>query len=278
MATKSKSAADVMPRFIDVMLVEHVEMLPKNTKTDKRWGYEPKVDGHRWQIHKNGRKITVRTRNDKSPQLDDTGIKAQAQSIDADTAIIEGEVAAIDAEGNITSWEALQGKHSTLAFFAFDCMYWNGRSLLQLPLAKRQETLAHIIRDTGLLLCAALPGSLKEIDRAVKAGGFEGIVAKDRNSPYRPGVRGFEWQAMPYTTEQEFVIGGYKPLGSHSVQSLLIGVYQGQQLMFCSQVEPGLNEYNRPQLRKVLQLIQVDACPFVDIRTAQRRAWPKSLD
>ena len=44
---------------------------------------------------------------------------------------------------------------------------------------------------------------------AAKARGLEGIMAKDRRSPYQPGLRTLTWQKIKIRPEQELVVGGW---------------------------------------------------------------------
>jgi ATP-dependent DNA ligase len=60
---------------------------------------------------------------------------------------------------------------------------------------------------------APLDADLPVLIQSVKAHGFEGLVAKGRNSPYEPGLRSGAWMKMRVNRGQEFVIGGY-PIGS----------------------------------------------------------------
>src|ERR1019366_3565575 len=54
-----------------------------------------------------------------------------------------------------------------------------------------------------------LPGSLDDLIKAVKVQGFEGLVAKRRDSRYEAGERSGAWAKMRVNEGQEFVIGGY---------------------------------------------------------------------
>jgi bifunctional non-homologous end joining protein LigD len=261
-----------MPAFIPPMKAEAVDVLPRNQKNERIWGYEPKIDGHRLQILKNGNRVRIRTRNDRQPVIDVRTIMTQAAQVAADQAIIDGEGAAVDDSGRIR-WDALDRRDARIpvVFFAFDLLYLNGRSLLAEPLSLRQRLLADIIEGSGLQLCTALPGTLAEITRVVKRMGLEGLVAKDQRSAYRPDRRTLEWQKKRFNLQQEFAIGGYRPNGNDRVDSLVVGVYEGSQLKFSSKVRAGLDKTNRGLLRRALQPHTVARCPFADLPNAQRR-------
>jgi bifunctional non-homologous end joining protein LigD len=61
----------------------------------------------------------------------------------------------------------------------------------------------------------------------VREQGFEGIVAKRRDSPYKPGQRSAVWQKMRVLQRRDFVIGGYTPAG-RNFDAILIGDYDGR--------------------------------------------------
>lgn len=254
-----------MPSFIEPMLALAVEQLPAGLE----WGYEPKVDGHRMQIRKDGTKVTIRTRNDKQPQMNVREVLAAAARVKATQAIIDGEIAAVDKNG-LPSFEALQNRDSSfdIVFWAFDLLYLDGRNLQAEPLSARQARLAEIIKDSGLRLCVALPGAAEDVIRAVRSAGFEGVVAKRRDSAYRSGDRNKDWQKKRFNKQQGFVIGGYRADGPDSIDALLIGVYEDGELKFASKVRAGLNRYNRPTLRTKLQPLNAERCPFSNLPTS----------
>jgi bifunctional non-homologous end joining protein LigD len=71
-----------------------------------------------------------------------------------------------------------------------------------------------------------LDASLADLVKAVKAHGFEGIVAKRLDSQYEPGQRSGAWRKMRLSQGQEFVIGGYTP-GPRNFDALIFGYYEG---------------------------------------------------
>ena len=82
--------------------------------------------------------------------------------------------------------------------------------------------LAEPVRYAG-----ALDASCRCSSQSVKAQGFEGLVAKRRDSRYEPGLRSGAWQKMRVNRGQEFVIGGYT-LGTKTFDALVFGYYEGK--------------------------------------------------
>ena len=90
------------------------------------------------------------------------------------------------------------------------------------PLDQRRRELARLNWESPLFLSEPLPGSLVQIESAVRRAGLEGVVAKRRNSRYDAGKRSDAWLKVKFSPRQEFVIGGYKPSGPN-FDSVLVG-------------------------------------------------------
>ena len=72
-----------------------------------------------------------------------------------------------------------------------------------------------------------LDADLPVLIQSVKAQGFEGLVAKRRNSVYEPGLRSGAWMKMRVNRGQEFVIGGYTR-GTKTFDALVFGYYEAK--------------------------------------------------
>ena len=79
-------------------------------------------------------------------------------------------------------------------------MHQDGRSLLNQPLVKRRETLRKILRPGDEVVAVpAIATEGKALFAAVAAQGVAGILARQRQSPYFPGVRSRLWRFIPAT-------------------------------------------------------------------------------
>jgi bifunctional non-homologous end joining protein LigD len=127
--------------------------------------------------------------------------------------LVDGEVVALDANGRI-SFNLLQhhrSKAQALLFYVFDVLVYRGRSLLDVPLSARRETLNEIFngaKAAPMALSESLNASPAELGRVAKEFGFEGIVAKRKDSVYESGKRTGAWVKYKVNRGQEFVIGG----------------------------------------------------------------------
>jgi ATP-dependent DNA ligase len=109
--------------------------------------------------------------------------------------------------------ERARAKHPAVCYL-FDCLYLDGRPILNEPLTRRREWLEDAIKkDTAYRLSQAVEDGPAFFE-AVKQMGLEGIVAKQRNSPYLPGKRSDSWLKIKSRQSRECVIIGYTTASS----------------------------------------------------------------
>lgn len=260
------------PTFVTPMAALLVDVLPAGPE----WSYELKLDGYRALIMKDGAAIRIRSRNDKDLMQMYPAVAAAGRRLQADQAVIDGEIVAVDEQGR-PSFQALQhrGTHPkhTIVFYAFDLLHLNGEDTTALPLKARRSKLVQVIEKSGLLISRELPGSVADIVSTVRAMQLEGVVAKRKDSPYEAGERSGTWQKLKLERQQEFVIGGYRPDGSNSVDALLVGYFDDQKLRFAGKVRAGLVPHVRRELAGKLKSLQLTRCPFVDLPTEGSSRW-----
>jgi ATP-dependent DNA ligase len=132
-----------------------------------------------------------------------------------DETVIDGEVVAIDGTGH-PSFNLLQNYGSSggpLLYYAFDVLILEGKNVMDETLDVRRALLEDRVLsklEEPIRYSPTLEGSMKNLITAVKAQGFEGLVAKRRNSKYEPGLRSGAWRKMRVNQGQELVIAGYE--------------------------------------------------------------------
>ncbi len=255
------------------MAALRVKELPEGN-TD--WLYEVKWDGYRVLIIKDGESTRLISRNEKDLTNFYPTIRAAGKRLAAKTAVVDGELVALDAKG-LPSFNALQNRSQLpeqhrIAYYAFDLLHLNGRDLTKSPLEERREALPGVIADSGLLISEVLPGAPGDIVKAVKAMGLEGVVAKRRASAYSPGERSGDWVKVRFVLSQEFVVGGYRP-GNNGVDAILVGVYEDRQLKFAGKIKAGFVPHTRRELARTLKPLQVERCPFPELPDAKHSRW-----
>jgi ATP-dependent DNA ligase len=121
-----------------------------------------------------------------------------------------------------------------------------------------------------------LTATLPELIEAVKSQGFEGLVAKDRNSRYEPGLRSGAWQKMRINRTQEFVIGGYT-VGGTSFDALVFGYYEGKKLMFAARTRNGFTPASRREIQRRFKGLEIAECPFANLPESRSGRWGQGL-
>ncbi|MDB6136350.1 MAG: hypothetical protein JWM59_4593 [Verrucomicrobiales bacterium] len=251
------------PSFIEPMQCQPVTALPEG----EEWTYEVKFDGYRCLAVKTGRRASLISRNGKSLNVRFPALVKAIRALEGGF-MIDGEVVALDAEGR-PSFQLLQnsrGKHAAVFFYAFDLPHANGQPLAELTLSERRARLEAFlgIPDDPVRLSAILPGKAAQVLQAVRQLGLEGVVAKRLNSVYEAGERTGAWVKCRTSPGQEFVIGGYVP-GARGFDSLLIGVFEGRELMYCAKLRNGFVPRVREEIFARLQTLGTAECPFANL-------------
>ena len=137
----------------------------------------------------NGRDLTA-----VLPELAGLAVRVAARS-----AILDGELVVVDGAGRADSGELARrlggATGASSAFLCFDLLHLDGRSLLSLPLVRRREALRRVLRPGDEVV--AVPAIATEgiaLYQAAAAQGIAGILARQRSSPYLPGLRSRLWR------------------------------------------------------------------------------------
>jgi bifunctional non-homologous end joining protein LigD len=127
------SAARGSPSFIPPMMAKLTSKLPEGDQ----WTYEVKWDGYRALLLKSGDRVRLLSRKDNDLTATYPTIESAGRKLRADTAMLDGEIVALDAKGK-PSFQALQHRSAhrnyAIVFYAFDLLHVDGEALLQLPL------------------------------------------------------------------------------------------------------------------------------------------------
>jgi len=242
------------------------------------WSYEPKWDGYRAIAEKTATRVKIYSRNLNDLTGQYPAIAAALNRLKPSQFVLDGEIVALDARGR-PSFQALQHRASgetAIAFYTFDILSVNGRDLTGLPLDARRVELRHLKLASPLLLSDALPGTAEEIIRAIRRLKLEGIVAKRRESIYRPGKRSDDWIKVRFGNRQEFVVGGFRPNGK-TLDAVIVGFYQGRELLYASKVRAGFTPAVKYVLVELLTPLQIDHCPFANLPVTKRGRWGDGL-
>src|SRR3954451_21265659 len=264
-------------RFIEPMLLLKTDALPND---GERWAYQLKVDGYRAIAFKRDGAVQLRSRNDHDFTTRYAPVLSGLTGLPKDT-VVDGELVAFDADGR-PSFGALQHASSPstpIVFYVFDVLVLNGRDLRGETLEARRALLERKVLPSltePARYLGDLDASLADLVASVKAQGFEGLVAKRRDSPYESGLRSGAWQKMRVNRGQEFVIGGYT-IGTKTFDALIFGYYEGDRLIYASRTRNGFTPVVRAQLFKKFRGLETKECPFVNLPEAKSGRWGAGL-
>jgi len=256
-----------------------------------RCAVEVKLDGFRCQIHKDGDRVEIFSRNlERTTPMFPELIEAVRQQIDAREAILEGEAVAVNEEtGEIYPFQVTvqrKRKHGVeemmreypLVLFAFDLLYADGRDYTPEPYAARFEALSQRIRPDGRIrlvdrIVTDDPRAIQRFFDEAIARGMEGIVAKRLDAPYQAGARGFHWIKLKRSYKGELtdtidvvVVGYFRGRGMRAklgIGALLGAVYDPDSDTFktVAKIGSGLTEEEWVRLREMLDAIRVEHRP-----------------
>jgi len=258
------------PRFIPPMLAT----LVGGPFDDPDWLFEVKWDGFRVEAVVDGDAVRLWTRGQLDAAARYFGPFLEPPTwIAATSAIVDGEVIALDDRGE-PDFALLQARikgrgvaaePTPFVYEVFDLLHLEDRSLIDEPLEERRRLLAEVLRpDPRVRLSEHIEGEGTAFFEAARARGLEGVMAKDRRSPYLPGKRSDRWQKIKIRPEQELVVGGWMTGTGKAVElgALLVGVYEDGALRYAGKVGAGFTDATRPELLAALASLAADEPPF----------------
>lgn len=163
-------------------------------------------------------------------------------------------------------------------YIVFDLLYLNGNFLMDRPFIERRENLSKLFPFfENVILSEIYTEGKKLFERALKLG-FEGIMAKDKKSPYLSGERSGYWLKIKKFFDLDAIICGFLE-GSGArrgfIGSLVLGLYDGKRLIHIGQVGTGINERIIKYLFKVLNSIMTEKPPFDEPPKLKGVRWCK---
>ena len=142
-------------------------------------------------------------------------------------------------------------------YVIYDLLYLRGRTLLKEPLLRRRARLKQSIPSAGrIYVVEPVAGDGLAFYDAARENGLEGVVAKRKDSPYRPGQRHPDWLQIDAVRRQDFAILGFVPgAGDHLIESLVAGTFDGRGFRPAGRVVGGFDAATSKRLRKLLDAL-----------------------
>jgi len=279
------AVAAFMPGFFTPMSASVAEGMPHGDS----WMFEVKWDGVRGLIFIDHGAMEIYTRTNNRCERQYPELQVLAHYIDAQQAVLDGEIVALDAKG-VSKFELIQPRihtrdaaaiakmagKSPVHLYLFDLLYLNGYDLRHTPLRERKRLLESIVRPFELLRVSShLTGPGEQLLEAARQNGLEGLIAKSADSVYE-SRRTRTWLKLKVTSEQEFVIGGYTPGERDTFGSLAVGFHEGGKLIYAGNVGTGFTEKILRDLLTQMQARVIEKMPFApDKMIPKSTVWVK---
>jgi bifunctional non-homologous end joining protein LigD len=242
--------------------------------SDPDWIFERKLDGVRGLAFRDGDEVRLISRNRLSlnntyPEVVEVLAKQEPSRF-----VVDGEIVAF--EGRRTSFARLQGRSGItdpdearasgipVFYYVFDLLHFEGKDTRQVPLLQRKQLLRNAFQFTDpLRYTTHRVRDGEAVYRAACGRGDEGLIAKLADAPYE-GRRSTHWLKLKCSRDQEFVIVGYTaPKGSRiGLGALLLGYYDGPDLVYAGKVGTGFDTATLQSLHKRLSRAQLDSPPI----------------
>src|SRR5438067_5794740 len=253
-------------------------------------GVQPKYDGLRVQIHKDGDQVKLFSRNLESWTDAFPALVAAASKLKARSVILDGEAIAYNPESEeyvpfqeTTARRRKEGiqefaEQVPLRAFVFDVMFRDGTDLTQLPYERRFAIAQELLQKSDTLVTAPLTktDSAEELTRELLdniSRGLEGVVAKRLDSPYQAGARNFNWVKLKRNTSGQLndtidvvLLGYYRGKGRRAdfgAGALLAGVYDAEKDEFATitKIGTGLSDAGWREMHDRAQALELEHRP-----------------
>ncbi|MGI9538681.1 MAG: DNA ligase D, partial [Miltoncostaeaceae bacterium] len=234
---------------------------------DEGHSFELKWDGYRALALVTSEGTELRSRSGKDLTSSYPELADLRRAILRQEAVLDGEVVALDPDGR-ANFQRLQRGEGPMTYVAFDVLHLDGDWMLDRPWTDRREALDALTApgaDGRLLVSDHVRGRGIALFEAASASGIEGIVAKRRDSLYRPGERSAAWRKIKIRPEGDFVVGAFLE-GSGGrrgrLGSVLLGERAEEGLIFRGSAGSGLSDEQASTLWARLDDLAVEESPF----------------
>jgi bifunctional non-homologous end joining protein LigD len=231
------------------------------------WVFEIKLDGYRAIAEVDKKVIRIYSRNGLSFNTLYPLITRELAALDIN-AVLDGEIVVFN-DNNKPDFQKLQQfgdlKNGKLVYYVFDCLYVNGKSIMDKPLVERKEILQKLLPKNDVIRFAEhISSEGKAFFNEVKRMDLEGMIAKLSSSPYKIGKRSTDWLKIKNHSTQEAIIAGYTaPRNSRSYfGALILAIRENNKLKYIGHTGTGFtNRVLKDVYEKMQHLVRRDS-PF----------------
>jgi ATP-dependent DNA ligase len=241
--------------------------------TGDGWQYEPKWDGFRCLVFRDGDKIFLQSKNGQPLARYFPDVVANIAKLPQQQLVLDGEL--VIPVGGSLSFDELQLRLHPAAsrvqklaaahpafYIVFDLLAENGKSYLKLNLRERRRLLEKFAHS-NLPLAKSIRLSPATTDYNVANGWFrktgrdlDGIIAKRLDAPYASGERTAAVKVKQIRTA-DCVVGGFRyATGARVIGSLLLGLYGDDGLLHHVGFISGFKASDRRELTKKFEALK----------------------
>jgi ATP-dependent DNA ligase len=225
------------------------------------WCYEPKWDGFRTIVFRDGDEVHLQSRNGKPMNRYFPEIVEQALALPAERFVLDGEMVVI-VDG-IQEFDLLSQRihpaasrverlrqETPAGLVAFDLLADGEETLLELPYGERRKRLAELVADP-----VELTPATDDPEGAGQwlAGTGEGVIAKEAAAPYLPGERVGMVKIKRVRTADTVVVAFRFGKAEGTVGSLILGLYDEEQNLH---VVGHTSSFKAKEKRELLELLE----------------------
>ena len=204
--------------MIEPMLADRMSSVPKG----EEYLYEVKWDGIRAMITLEDGQVRIRSRNNNDITAQFPELQVGDKAFRATCGLFDAEIVCLDKAGRPDFKKVIhrlmstgetnvqkQSKASPAYCYVFDCLYLDGRPLVNDPLTRRKEWLKDAIKTDSNYRVSEIIEDGASLFEAAKEHGLEGIMAKRSDSKYYPGRRTDGWLKIKVRQTSDCYIVGY---------------------------------------------------------------------
>lgn len=239
--------------------------------------YEVKWDGIRAMFALDDGALTIRSRSQRDITRLFPELLTPADSFRASSGLFDGEIVCLEETGKPVFEHALARLHPSTepaierarrahpaVCYLFDCLYLDGRPIIDETLELRREWLQDAVRSNETFRVSEVVSEGMQLFEAATQLGLEGIMAKERKSAYLPGKRSEAWLKIKGRQTTECIILGYtRGTGERDLSfgALHLGCYRNGKLEYTGKVGTGFNERQLRSLKEELKLVKQEKRP-----------------
>ena len=256
---------------VEPMLAKLASTIP----TGDTWIYEPKWDGFRALVFKDGDTITIQSRDLKPLNRYFPEIEAPLREALPERCVLDGEI--VIATGGVLDFDALLlrihpaakrvrllAEQSPASFVAWDILALGDEDLRPKPQEERrrilEEQLGKAKAPVHLTPITNDPKVAQDWFERFEGAGLDGVMAKPRDLAYLPGKRAM--MKIKHARTADCVVAGfrwYKDSKDELVGSMLLGLYDGEGVLHSVGVASSFKREERAKLTKLFEPFRKDA-------------------